>query len=78
LAPFFSSQHLAPEQISKKCELRDVIYSLLPPPLIQPVNSQNGGFSYLQEKALERILKITWFEHLARTIIPAPTNLARS
>ena len=33
------------------------------PPFIQPVHSQNGGFTYLQEKALQRILKITWFEH---------------
>ena len=48
------------------------------PPFIQPVHSQNGGFTYLQEKALQRILKITWFEHWARTISPAPTSLARS
>jgi hypothetical protein len=40
--------------------------------LIQPVNSQNGGFTYLQEKALQRILKIAWFEHLAHTIPPPP------
>ena len=49
-----------------------------PTPLIQPVDAQNGGFSYLQEKALERILKIVWFEHLAHTIPPAPISLARS
>ena len=36
---------------------------------------QNGGFSYLQEKALQRILKITWFEHLAHTIPPAPLTI---
>jgi hypothetical protein len=32
-------------------------------PLLQPVNPQNGGFTYLQEKAIQRILKIVWFEH---------------
>ena len=31
LAPLFSSQHLVPEQILGKCELRDVIHSPLRP-----------------------------------------------
>jgi hypothetical protein len=44
-------------------------------PLIQSVNSQNGGFAYLQKKALQRILKITWFEHLTHTISLPPLAL---
>jgi hypothetical protein len=51
--------------------VKDEIHTLLPP-LIQPANSQNGGFTYLEEKTLQRILKIAWSEHFAHTIPPAP------
>ena len=57
--------------------MKDEIHTLLPP-LIQPANSQNGGFTYLEEKTLQRILKIAWSEHFAHTIPPAPIGQSAS
>ena len=45
-----------------------------PSPLIRLAHSQNGGFTYLEEKTLQRILKIEWSEHWAHTIPPAPID----